>query len=109
MRPRDRDVILSVVTVSTDLGGHVMVRYFYLCTPLVIVSSVALLALPWFGLIALGLVFLVTAAALAWAIVFVPFVLSRALIRVWRSRARTSLRTTATVLLAHGPSETHTT
>jgi hypothetical protein len=61
-----------------------MVRYFYAWTPLVIVGTVVLLSLPWLGLIALmiaSLVALVALAALAWAIVFVPYMLGRAIRR----------------------------
>ena len=59
-----------------------MVRYFYAWTPLGIVGAVVLLSLPWLGLIAL-VVFAFAAlgafAALAWAIVFVPYTLARSL------------------------------
>ena len=64
-----------------------MVRYLYAWTPLVIVGAVALLALPWLGLIALAilsLVALAALAALAWAIVFVPYMLARAISRHWQ-------------------------
>jgi hypothetical protein len=63
-----------------------MVRYLYAWTPLVIVGTVAILALPWLGLIALAifsLVALAALAALAWAIVFVPYMLGRATSRHW--------------------------
>lgn len=65
-----------------------MVRYLYPWTPLVVVGTAVLLSLPWLGLIALmifGLVALVTLAALAWAIVFVPYRLGRAISRHWHS------------------------
>lgn len=64
-----------------------MVRYFYALTPLVIVGTVVLLSLPWLGLIALmifSLVALAALAALAWAIVFVPYMLGRAISRHWQ-------------------------
>lgn len=86
-----------------------MVRYFYLWTPLVIVGSVAVLALPWLGLIALGVVVLVVAAALIWGIVFVPYAFSRSVIRAWHSRLNASPCPAATVLLAHVPSERQST
>jgi hypothetical protein len=76
-----------------------MVRYFSSWTPLVIVAAVVLLSLPWLGLIALmtfALVGLVALAALAWAIVFVPYTLARAISH--RSR---SVPANATVPLAH--------
>jgi hypothetical protein len=104
-----------------------MVRYFYSWTPLVIVGTVVLLSIPWLGLIALMIVSLVALAALAWAIVFVPYMLSRAIIRRWQGRSGVSPRTTAalspansgvrrpravpasaTVLLANPPSESDT-
>ena len=74
-------------------GGQVMARYYYKLAPLVIAGTVVLLALPWLGLIAL-VVFAVAAlgalAALAWAIVFVPYALARALGRRWHARNGTS-------------------
>ena len=75
-----------------------MVRYFYALTPLVIVGSVFLLSAPWLGLIALmivALVALVALAALSSAIVFVPYMLSRAISRRWHIRSDASPRTTA--------------
>jgi hypothetical protein len=99
-----------------------MVRYFYAWTPLVIVGTVALLSLPWLGLIALMLVALVALAALAGAIVAVPYMLGRAISRRWQgsgasprtaaalSPANPGVRTrsvpaSATVLLANPRSE----
>ena len=104
-----------------------MVRYFYAWTPLVIVGMVVLLSMPWLGLIALmivAMVALVALAALAWAVVFLPYTLGRAISRGWRARsgasprtaaalspatsgvrANRSLPTGATVLLANPPSE----
>ena len=75
-------------------------RYFYAWTPLVIVGTIILLSLPWLGLIALmifALVALVALAALAWAMVFVPYMLSRAISRRWHSRRGASLRTATTL------------
>jgi hypothetical protein len=66
-----------------------MVRYFYAWTPLVIVGTVFVLALPWLGLIALmavSLVAVVALAALAWAIVFVPYMLGRVIGHRWHIR-----------------------
>ena len=62
-----------------------MVRYFYAWTPLVIIGTVVLLAAPWFGLIALMIVSLAALAVLAWAVVYVPYRLSRAIGRRWHS------------------------
>ena len=78
-----------------------MVRYFYAWTPLVIVGTVVLLSAPWLGLIALvffSLVGLVALAALAWAIVFVPYMLSRAISRRWQMHSAASPRTAAAAL-----------
>lgn len=61
-----------------------MESYLYAWTPLVIVGTIAILALPWLGLIALMIFSLVALAALAGALVFVPYVLGRALSRHWR-------------------------
>ena len=72
-----------------------MVRYFYAWTPLVIVGTVVLLSMPWLGLIALmilSLVALGALAALAWAIAFVPYMVSRAIGRRLRSRSGASPR-----------------
>ena len=66
-----------------------MVRYFYAWMPLVIVGTVAILSLPWLGLIAL-MIFAIVAvgalAALAWGIVVVPYTLGRAISRRWHGR-----------------------
>jgi hypothetical protein len=67
-----------------------MVRYLCAWTPLVIVGTVALLTLPWLGLIAFvifSLVALAALAALASAIVFVPYLLGRAISRYWQGRS----------------------
>jgi hypothetical protein len=58
-----------------------MVRYFYALTPLVLVATIFLLALPWLGLIALMVVTLVAVPALALAILAVPYMLVHALAR----------------------------
>jgi hypothetical protein len=73
-----------------------MVRYFYAWTPLVIVAAVVLLSMPWLGLIALMIaatVALVALAALARALVFVPYMLSRAISRRWHIRSGASPQT----------------
>ena len=67
-----------------------MVRYFYGLTPLVIVGTVAILALPWLGLFALttfALVTIVALWALAWAIVAAPYLLVRSAGRRWHERS----------------------
>jgi hypothetical protein len=74
-----------------------MVRYFYAWTPLVIVATVVLLALPWLGLIALMIVSLVALAALALAFVYVPYIVIQAIGRRWQSA---SPRTAAALLPA---------
>jgi hypothetical protein len=103
-----------------------MVRYFYAWTPLVIVGgTVVLLTIPYLALIALMVVSLVAVTTLAWAIVWVPRMLSRAISRCWHGRSGASRRTAAalspadlgvrrtrsvpagaTVLLANQPSAT---
>lgn len=70
-----------------------MVRYWYSWAPLVIVGTVVVLSLPWLGLIALVIVALVALAALAWAIVFLPYLLSRAIGRRWHILGGASPRT----------------
>lgn len=84
-----------------------MVRYFYAWTPLFIVGSVFILALPWLGLIALMIVALVALPALAGAIVFVPYVLARAIGRRWQALSAARPRTAAVlspVTVTHQPS-----
>jgi hypothetical protein len=61
-----------------------MVRYLYAWTPLVIVGTIVLLTLPWLGLIALAIFSLAALAALAGAIVLVPYMLARAIGRHWQ-------------------------
>jgi hypothetical protein len=73
-----------------------MVRYFYAWTPLVIVATVSVLSMPWLALIALmivAIVALVALAALAWAVVFVPYMLSRAISRRWHIGSSANPRT----------------
>ena len=58
--------------------------YFYIWTPFFIVAGAAvLLTAPWLALIALMIVTLVALAALAWAIVSVSLMLSRAIKHRW--------------------------
>jgi hypothetical protein len=57
-----------------------MVRYFYAWIPVVVVTTVSILALPWLGLIALMVALFIAIAALgalAWAIVSGLHALSR--------------------------------
>lgn len=80
-----------------------MVRHFYALTPLVIVGTVVLLSLPWLGLIALmvfALVALGALAALAWGIVFVPYMLGRAIGRRWYMRGGAGPQTESAPSLA---------
>ena len=77
-----------------------MVSYCYTWTPLVIVGTLSLLALPWLGLIALLVVVLgslVLLAALVTAIVWVPLNAGRAILRRWHARIGTRGRPDATV------------
>jgi hypothetical protein len=78
---------------DADQGGRIMVRYFYAWTPLVIVAAIVLLSMPWLGLVALMIVALVALAALVWAVVYVPYMLSRAISRRWHMRIGASPRT----------------
>jgi hypothetical protein len=73
--------------------GQIMVRYWFAWTPLVIVGTIVVLALPWLGLIALMILSLVALAAFAWAIVYVPYMLIRAIGRRWHSLSGASPRT----------------
>jgi len=78
------------------------VRYFNSWTPLVIVGTVPLLALPWLALIALVIVSLVALAAVAWITVVVPYMVGRALGRRWHTRSSASRRTAAALSPAKG-------
>jgi hypothetical protein len=63
-----------------------MVRYFYAWIPVVAVGTLVILSLPWLGLIALIVVMplvLGALAALAWAIVAVPYRLGLAISHHW--------------------------
>jgi hypothetical protein len=62
-----------------------MVRYWYACTPLVIVAALFLLALPWLGLIALLVAALAALAALGWATVSVSRLLGRSVSLRWHT------------------------
>lgn len=73
-----------------------MLRYWYAFTPLAILGAVVFLVLPWlalFALMILSLVALVALVGLAWALVFVPYKLSRAISRRWLSRTSESSTT----------------
>jgi hypothetical protein len=77
-----------------------MVRYFYAWTPFVILGTVCLLSLPWLGLVALMVVSLfsfVALAALAWAIVYVPYTLVRAIGHRWHVHGGAPVLTAAAV------------
>ena len=78
-----------------------MVRYYYALAPPVIAVTVILLTLPWLGLIALvifAVAALGTLAAVAWALVFVPFRLGQTLARRRHIRRDTSPGTAAATL-----------
>lgn len=70
-----------------------MLSYFYKWTPIVLVGAVVLLSLPWLGLIALIIVSLVALPALAFAIVYVPYLLIRAIGRSWQRPGAAIART----------------
>ena len=85
-----------------------MVRYFYAWTPLVTVAAVLILSMPWLGLFALvivALVALAALAALAWAVVFVPYMLSRSISRRWHARSGASPRTAPALTAARRPDD----
>jgi hypothetical protein len=90
--PAERDP--PIVNAPTPIREEkIMVRYFYLWTPLVIVGTVVLLSLPWLGLIALMVVALVALLVLALALVVVPYLLIQAISRRWQSRTGASPQT----------------
>jgi hypothetical protein len=65
-----------------------MVRYFYLWTPVVIVFGTAIiLTIPYLAVIVFLVVTLVALAALAWAIVAVPYRLGHSVTRHWHGRS----------------------
>lgn len=72
-----------------------MLSYFYKLTPFVLVGAIVLLSLPWLGLIALIMVSLVALPALAFAIVYVPYLLVRAIGRSWQGQSGASALTRA--------------
>jgi hypothetical protein len=74
-----------------------MARYFYKWTPFVIVGSIVFLSIPWLGVIALLIVSLVALPMLAFAVVFVPYTLIRAVRRGWQGQHRPRPRTAATL------------
>jgi len=80
-----------------------MVRYFYAWTPLAIVTTVVLLALPWLGLIALVIVSLVALPALALVIVVLPYMLIQAISRRWQDRSYASSGTAPVPSAARQP------
>lgn len=83
-------------------GGRIVLSYCYSWTPLVILMTVVLLALPWLGLIALfvfSLLVLGLLATLAWTVISVPRRLSLAVRNRWGARDSASLpAATATAL-----------
>jgi hypothetical protein len=78
-----------------------MVRYFYACTPLFIVGTICILSLPWLGLIALMIVSLVALPAFAFVLVFVPYMLVRAITGGWHGRSE-AVRRAAPALHVYG-------
>jgi hypothetical protein len=73
-----------------------MVRYFYALTPIVIVfGAVVVLTTLYLALVALLAVSLVALATLAWAVVFMPYMLSRAISRRLHVRIGGSPQTAA--------------
>ena len=73
-----------------------MVRYFYTWTPLVIVGGTGiLLTIPYLALVVLMIVAVAALAAFMWAIVAVPYVLGRAISRLWQNASGATRRTAA--------------
>src|SRR5262245_1362680 len=92
MRLRRPSATITGTNDRADPGGPIMVRYWYSFTPLVVIPTVILLALPWLGVIALMLVALVALAALgalARGIIVVPRMLVRSVGRRLHSRSGT--------------------
>ena len=72
-----------------------MTSYVYIWTPFFIVAAAAvLLTVPYLALIALMIVLLVALAALAWAVVSVPLLVSRTINHRWQGRRGASPSTT---------------
>lgn len=63
-----------------------MVRYFYAWIPAVVLGTICILSLPWLGLIALAVVVFGVVVPLAWALVYLPYMLVRAIGRSRHSR-----------------------
>jgi hypothetical protein len=72
-----------------------MVRYWYSWTPLILLGVVLVVSTPFLGLVALLTGSVVALAALAWAIVMVPYMLGRAIVRLWHARSGESPRAAA--------------
>ena len=71
--------------------------YFYKWTPLILIGTLCILALPWLGLIALFVVALVVLPAIAWVAVYLPYRLSRAIGRGFQAYTAPKPRPTAAV------------
>jgi hypothetical protein len=67
-----------------------MIRYFYAWTPLVFVTTLVVLAIPWLGLIALAVFSLVALGALALGAVVAPFMLIQAINHRWHRHSDSS-------------------
>jgi len=84
-----------------------MLTYCYAWTPLFIVGGLALLAIPWIGLIALVVVVagaLVLLAGLVAAILWVPLRAGRAILRLWHTRIGSNSRSADVIVdEVHGP------
>jgi hypothetical protein len=91
--PRDSRTVTKASTPIRE--DRILGNYFYKWTPLVIVGTVAILSLPWLGLIALTIISLVALAALALAFVFAPYLLIRAVSLRWHNRSGASPQTAA--------------
>jgi hypothetical protein len=73
-----------------------MARYFYSWAPLVVLGAIVMLALPWlavFALVVFALVALAALGAVAMALVYVPYVLGRAISHRWHIHGAPSPQT----------------
>jgi hypothetical protein len=100
------DACASVLT-SPNPRGQIIIRYWYSWTAIAaIFGGAVLLAIPYFAVIALLIVVIVALAAVIWAIVYVPYVVVRAIHRRGHHRGSASL-TTVPALPVQAPAYAH--
>jgi hypothetical protein len=87
-----------------------MVRYFYTWTPLVLVATVAVLAAsPYLAIVAFMIVVLGALAALAWAIVVLPYRVGRVAVHRVHAFAGSGRLAAALRAFGHAPAPAHST